>query len=205
MLMRSPLARDRRRPAGFIRPALPVLATKVPVGDGWLHELKHDGFRIVALKDGDDVRLWSRNGRNWTVEFAAIATAVMALPVARIVLDGEAVAHCPEGLPDFHALLGREGSARACLYAFDLLHLDADDLRALALVERRALLREHLKRAGDAIMFSDHLGGTDGEAMFRHACALGLEGIVSKRVTSRYKSGRCLSWVKIKNPGYERR
>jgi len=121
------------------------------------------------------------------------------------VLDGEAVAHCPKGLPDFHALLGREGSARACLYAFDLLHLDADDLRALALVERRALLREHLKRAGAAIMFSDHLGGTDGEAMFRHACAMGLEGIVSKRVTSRYKSGRCLSWVKIKNPGYERR
>jgi len=205
MLMRSPLARDRRRPAGFIRPALPVLATKVPVGDGWLHELKHDGFRIVALKDGDDVRLWSRNGRNWSADFLAITAAVMALPFTRIVLDGEAVAHCPKGLPDFHALLGREGSARACLYAFDLLHLDADDLRALALVERRALLREHLKRAGAAIMFSDHLGGTDGEAMFRHACAMGLEGIVSKRVTSRYKSGRCLSWVKIKNPGYERR
>src|SRR5215211_9235065 len=65
MLMRSPLARDRRSPPGFIRPALPVLATKVPAGDGWPHELKHDGFRIVAHKDGDEVRLWSRNGRNW--------------------------------------------------------------------------------------------------------------------------------------------
>src|SRR5215213_8149145 len=161
---------DRRQPPGFIRPCQPVLSAKVPVGDGWIHELKHDGFRIVALKDGDDVRLWSRNGRNWSAEFLANTAAVMALPFTRIVLDGEAVAHCPKGLPDFHALLGREGSARACLYAFDLLHLDADDLRALALVERRALLREHLKRAGAAIMFSDHLGGTDGEAMFRHAC-----------------------------------
>ena len=80
-------------------------------------------------------------------DFVAIADAVRALPASRVVLDGEAVAHCPEGLPDFHALLGREGCARACFYAFDLLHADADDLRGLTLVERRALLREHLKRA----------------------------------------------------------
>jgi bifunctional non-homologous end joining protein LigD len=157
MLMRSPLARDRRRPPGFIRPALPVLATTVPVGDGWLHELKHDGFRIVALKDGDEVRLWSRIGRNWSADFLAIRAAVMALPAARIVLDGEAVAHCPEGLPDFHALLGREGCARACLYAFDVLHVGADDLRGLTLVERRALLREHLKDADAAIIYSDYI------------------------------------------------
>jgi hypothetical protein len=65
MLMRSPLARDRRQPPGFIRPCQPVLSLKVPVGDGWIHELKHDGFRVIALKDGDEVRLWSRNGRNW--------------------------------------------------------------------------------------------------------------------------------------------
>jgi hypothetical protein len=96
MLMRSPLARDKRRPPGFIRPAQPVLATKVPTGDGWIHELKHDGFRIVALKYGDEVRLWSRNGRNWSGDFLAITAAVMALPATRIVLDGEAVAHCPQ-------------------------------------------------------------------------------------------------------------
>src|SRR5215208_4969626 len=75
VLMRSPLARDRRQPPGFIRPALPVLATKVPASDGWLHELKHDGFRIVAHKDGDEVRLCSRNGRNWSADFLAITTA----------------------------------------------------------------------------------------------------------------------------------
>ena len=93
MLMRSGLARDRRKPPGFIRPCQPVLSAKVPIGDGWIHELKHDGFRIVALKAGDDVRLWSRHGRNWSAEFVAITAALMALPFTRIVLDGEAVAH----------------------------------------------------------------------------------------------------------------
>jgi bifunctional non-homologous end joining protein LigD len=98
MLMRSPLARERRSPPGFIRPALPVLAMRMPDGDGWIHEVKHDGFRIVARKNGDEVRLWSRNGRNWSADFLAITAAVMALPVTRIALDGEAVAHCPEGM-----------------------------------------------------------------------------------------------------------
>jgi ATP-dependent DNA ligase len=110
MLMRSPLVRDRRQPPGFIRPCQPVLAERVPAGDGWLHELKHDGFRIIVHKEGDDVRLWSRNGRDWSAAFAA---AVMALPFARIVVDGEAVAHCPESLPDSHRILGRSGAATA--------------------------------------------------------------------------------------------
>ena len=131
--MRSPLARDRRHPPGFIRPALPVLSLKVSTGPQWIHELKHDGFRIVAHKDGDEVRLWSRNGRNWSADFVAIA-AVMALPVTRIVLDGEAVAHCSKGLPNFNALLLRSGAGTACLYAFDLLQADDEDLRGLALV-----------------------------------------------------------------------
>ncbi|MFL5005625.1 MAG: hypothetical protein ACJ8DK_09835 [Microvirga sp.] len=203
--MRSPLARDRRQPPGFIRPALPVLAITVPVGDGWIHELKHDGFRIVAHKDGDSVRLWSRNGRDWSAEFVAITRAIMGLAFARIVIDGEAVAHCPEGLPDFHALLGRSGAATACLYAFDLLHVGRDDLRRYELVERRALLRRYLKDAEPTLIYSDHMEGDKGEAMFRHACRLGLEGIVSKRSKSRYKSGRCDAWRKVKNPGYERR
>src|SRR5215207_1927346 len=80
MLMRSPLARDRRRPPGFIPPCQPVVAEKAPAGDGWLHELKHDGFRIIARKEGDSVRLWSRNGRDWTAEFVAIVTALRELP-----------------------------------------------------------------------------------------------------------------------------
>ena len=108
-----------------------MLAITVPVGDGWIHELKHDGFRIIAHKDGDEVRLWSRNGRNWSADFVAIRAAVMALPATRIVLDGEAVAH-------FHALLGARAALQRCLYAFDLLHVGRDDLRRYELVERRA-------------------------------------------------------------------
>jgi bifunctional non-homologous end joining protein LigD len=141
----SPLARDRRQPPGFVRPCQPVISLKVPVGDGWIHELKHDGFRIIARKEGDHVRLWSRNGRNWSAEFVAITAALGELP-ADFVLDGEAVAHCSEGLPDFHGLLGRDGKRTACLYAFDLLHLRATDLRPVELVGRRAMLKKLIPR-----------------------------------------------------------
>src|SRR5215218_10628985 len=81
------------RPPGFIVPCRPVLAAKVPAGDGWLHELKHDGYRVIAFKDGERVRLWSRNGREWSAEFVAITKALRALPFRRVMLDGEAVSH----------------------------------------------------------------------------------------------------------------
>jgi ATP-dependent DNA ligase len=148
---------------------------------------------ILAFKDGDTVRLWSRNGR-------AIKEAMHALPFKRVILDGEAVAHCLDGLPDFHRLLGH-GQATACLYAFDLLWLEAQDVRGLELIGRRRLLQKALKKAGPVLRFSEHLSAAEGEAMFRHACAMGL----SKRLTSRYKSGACRSWLKVKNPAYERR
>ena len=135
----------RHWPPGFVRPCQPVISLKVPVGDGWIHELKHDGFRIIARKERDHVRLWSRNGRNWSAEFVAITAALGELP-ADFVLDGEAVAHCSHGLPDFHGLLGRDGKRTACLYAFDLLHLRATDLRPVELVGRRAMLKKLIPR-----------------------------------------------------------
>src|SRR5215203_3250910 len=209
MLMRTPTrwARPKLlRPPGFIVPCRPTLAAKVPTGDDWIHELKHDGFRIIAHKDGGErVHLWSRNGRDRSGDFVAIADAVRALPASRIVLDGEAIAHCLEGLPHFNRLLSSDGKASACLYAFDLLWLEAQDLRGVELIGRRRMLVKALKKAGPALRFSEHMEGADGEAMFRHACAMGLEGIVSKRVASRYKSGSCVAWVKVKNPEYERR
>ena len=151
----------------------------MPTGDDWIHELKHDGFRIIAHKDGGErVHLWSRNGRDRSGDFVAIADAVRALPASRIVLDGEAVAHCLEGLPDFHRLLSNDKQATACLYAFDLLWLEAQDLRGVELIGRRRMLVKALKKAGPALRFSEHMEGADGEAMFRHACAMNLEGIV---------------------------
>ncbi|MFL5132972.1 MAG: DNA ligase [Microvirga sp.] len=206
--MRTPSRWDRPkliRPPGFILPCRPTLAAKVPTGDGWLHELKHDGFRIIAHKDGERVHLWSRNGRDRTGDFVAIADAMRALPFWRVMLDGEAVTHCLEGLPDFHKLMSRDGQSTACLYAFDLIWLEAQDLRGVELIGRRRMLQKALKKAGPALRFSEHMAGAAGEAMFRHACAMGLEGIISKRVASRYKSGSCIAWVKIKNRSYERR
>jgi bifunctional non-homologous end joining protein LigD len=130
---------------------------------------------------------------------------VRALPFRRVMLDGEAVTHCLEGLPDFHKLMSRDGQSTACLYAFDLIWLEAQDLRGVELIGRRRMLQKALKKAGPALRFSEHMSGAAGEAMFRHACAMGLEGIVSKRVASRYKSGSCVAWMKVKNPAYERR
>jgi bifunctional non-homologous end joining protein LigD len=115
MLMRTPqrwVRPKRLQPPGFIVPCQPTLAHKVPAGDGWIHELKHDGFRILAFKDGDTVRLWSRNGRDWSAEFVAITEAMRGLPFKRIMLDGEAVAHCLEGLPHFHKLFRRRAGER---------------------------------------------------------------------------------------------
>jgi bifunctional non-homologous end joining protein LigD len=131
------------------------------------------------LKDDDTVRLWSRNGRDWSAEFVAITEAMRGLPFKRVMFDGEAVAHCLDGLPDFHRLLG-DGQATACFYAFDLLWLEAQDVRGLELIGRRRMLQKALKKAGPVLRFSEHLEGLRGEAMFRHACAMGLEGIVSK-------------------------
>jgi ATP dependent DNA ligase domain len=116
-------------PARFIKPCQPTLSDKAPSGPLWLHEIKHDGYRIIACKSGDQVRLWSRNGRDWSREFLAVTEALRALRVEEIVLDGEAMAHCKDGLPDFHGLRAEEGGAGACLFAFDLLRLNGEDLR----------------------------------------------------------------------------
>ena len=131
------------------------------------------------------MHLWSRNGRDRSDDFVAIAEALRALPFSRVMLDGEAVAHCLEGLPHFHRLLAGDGQASACLYAFDLIWLEAQDLRGVELIGRRRMLQKALKKAGPALRFSEHMAGAAGEAMFRHACAMGLEGIISKRVASR--------------------
>src|SRR3954451_13931698 len=107
------LARDKLSHEGFIEPCQPVLSGVVPVGPDWIHELKHDGWRILARKDGDRVRLWSRNGRNWTADFPGIVAALVALPIQSCVLDSEAVTHDQEGWPDFHRLQSKTGRERA--------------------------------------------------------------------------------------------
>ena len=112
-----PATRDRRSPAGFIRPCQPVLAHKVPTGPEWIHELKWDGWRIVARRDGDSVCLWSRNGRNWIDTFPSIVAAIQRLEVEDVVIDGEAACLLEDGRPDFDALRSKRARRDARLIA----------------------------------------------------------------------------------------
>jgi bifunctional non-homologous end joining protein LigD len=202
MLWRTPKRFRRTPPAGFILPCQPLLVDRPPAGSGWLHEVKHDGYRIIARKDGGRVTLWSRYGTNFTDRLPKIAEAICSLAAERAVIDGEAVTLRSDGHSDFVALRTKVGSARACLVAFDLLCLNGEDFRQRPLEERRAALSPLV--AGVAhILFSDALSA-EGAVVFAHACKLGLEGIVSKRAGSRYSSGNSRQWVKTKNPAFVR-
>jgi bifunctional non-homologous end joining protein LigD len=200
MLSRSP---PPTRPAGFIEPCLPTLASEVPSGPLWVHEIKHDGYRFICRRDGERVRVFSRNGRDWTDRVPLIAEALLALPVLSATVDGEGVVVDERGLSDFDCLrsaVGRRGSRAAFLFAFDLLELDGEDLRLRPWDERRAALARLLRKAGDGVRLTEHLDGGDGATVFRHACAMGLEGIVAKRRDRPYRSGQSPHWVKVKNP-----
>ena len=198
----SPKRSWRTPPAGFILPCQPLLVPKPPAGLGWLHEVKHDGCRIIARKDGSRVTLWTRHGTNVTDRFPKVAEAVCSLVTESVLIDGEAVAVRPDGHSDFAALRTKAGSARACLVAFDLLNLNGEDFRQRPIEERRAALSP-LVAGVHCILFSDALVA-EGELVFTKACALGLEGIVSKRAGSRYSSGNSRQWLKSKNPEFER-
>ena len=204
MLWRTSSARFwRNLPAGFIQPCQPTLVANPPAGPGWLHEVKHDGFRILARKQGERVEVWSRRGAMFRDRFPRIAEAVGALPVDNALIDGEAVVFLPDGHSDFAGLLTKAGGERASFVAFDLLGLEADDLRQRPLEERRDALAQ-LVRGVDGIVFSEALA-TEGAIVFAHACKLGLEGIVSKRAGSRYRSGTSRNWLKVLNPEFQRR
>jgi bifunctional non-homologous end joining protein LigD len=164
--------------------------------------VKHDGFRTLVRKQGERVDVWSRYGTDFTAKFLNIAAAVAALPAEDALIDGEAVAFLPGGHSDFGALRTKAGGARASLVAFDLLSLEGDDLRQRPLEERRKAL-SHLVAGVDGIQFSASVAG-EGATVFAHACQLGLEGIVSKRGGSRYKSGASRNWLKCLSPEFER-
>jgi ATP-dependent DNA ligase len=192
-----------RRPPGFIEPCLPTLARTVPIGPQWVHEIKHDGFRFICRRESDRVRVFSRRGHDWTDRVPLIAEALAKLRVRSVTIDGEGVVCRPDGVSDFDRLrvaVGRMGSRDAFLYAFDLLEIDGEDLRAYEWHVRRATLRSLLKKSKPGIQLSEHLEGADGDAVFHHACTMGLEGIVAKRRDRPYRSGRSPDWIKVKNP-----
>jgi len=173
--------------------------TTLPSGGQWLHEIKHDGFRIIARKNGDRVRLYSRPGNDLTYRFPLIVEALARLRSRSCIIDGEAVACDDAGMSSFDRIRYRRHDATVFLYAFDLIELNGDDLRRDPLEVREATLASTLAKAGPGIRFNEHIEG-DGPTVFAHACKMGLEGIVSKRKDSAYRSGRSPDWLKMKNP-----
>ncbi len=181
------------------------LATRVkapPAGDNWLHEIKFDGYRTELRFDRGKVQFLTRRGLDWTDRFAGLVEPATGLRAQSALIDGEVVVLDEHGVSDFGALqemLGEGKKARLLYYAFDLLHLDGQDLTGLPLERRKAALRDLLSSYGanDSIRYSDHVAAT-GEEFYSQACRLALEGVISKRRDSLYRSGRGEAWVKSK-------
>jgi bifunctional non-homologous end joining protein LigD len=190
---------QRTLPAGFIAPCLPTKTTQLPSGGQWLHEIKHDGFRIIARKSNGPVRLYSRPGNDFTRRFPLIVEALERLRSRACIIDGEAVACDDNGVASFDLIRHHRANGSVFLFAFDLIELNGDDLRRDPLEVRKATLASVLAKAGPGIRFNEHIEG-DGPSVFAHACKMGLAGIVSKRKDSAYRSGRSPDWLKMKNP-----
>jgi bifunctional non-homologous end joining protein LigD len=177
------------------RPQLALLVKTPPDGDDWLHELKLDGFRIGVEIDHGKVRLLSRREKEWTGEFPSVVAGAKRLPVKTALIDGELAGVLPDGRTSMHAM----GGAATAFFAFDIIHLDGEDLTPLPLVERKERLRRALgPDPPPPFRWVDHVVG-DGAAFFAEACRLRIEGIVSKLRASPYKLGaRNATWQKIK-------
>jgi bifunctional non-homologous end joining protein LigD len=192
--------RVRQLPAGFIEPCLPSPADGPPSGANWIHEIKRDGYRLMARRGSVGIRLMTRRGNDWSDRFPLVVEAVNHLKVRSCLIDGEVVCCDERGLARFDVLGRRRNEAVAFLYAFDLLGLDGTDLRREPIEVRKAMLASILRKARHGVRLNDHLEHPEGHVVFHHACKLGVEGIVSKRLGSRYRSGRSSDWLKFKNP-----
>jgi bifunctional non-homologous end joining protein LigD len=181
-------------------PAIPTRGTKVPASPDWIHEIKYDGFRLIVHRDGDRVRLLTRNGHDWSGRYPRIVESALKNRTKQFVIDGEAVILGLNGVSDFEALYSGRHNDEVQFYAFDVLALDGDDLRQLPLSMRKINLSRLLARRPDGIFVAPFEQGEIGPDLFRAACGMGLEGLVSKRRDRAYRGGRCNHWIKIKNP-----
>jgi len=135
------------RLSGFIEPCQPSKVMRPPSGPLWVHEIKHDGYRLMVRRDGARVRCFTRNGHDWADRFPAIVDAALRIKATSFLMDGEAVIARDDGTPDFHALRSKRRGHEAVLFAFDLIEHDGDDLRDLPLLERKRRLKKLLGRA----------------------------------------------------------
>jgi bifunctional non-homologous end joining protein LigD len=184
----------------FVEPALATRAERAPESDAWIHEIKYDGYRIQAAVSGDSVRLYTRTGLDWTGKFQSVADALTALHLKDVLLDGEVAIAQASGKTDFSALQKalESGVAKGVSYfVFDLLADGATDLRKTPLIDRKARLSKLLAKAKAPIRVSPHFEGNGPDVLdaFR---TQGLEGVVSKKASSTYRSGRTNAWLKVK-------
>jgi bifunctional non-homologous end joining protein LigD len=180
---------------GFIAPALASSIERVPSGERWVHEIKFDGYRVQLHIANESVRMFTRSGHDWTNRFKKIANEAFLISAGSTIIDGEVVVPAADGTTDFSVLQNqlKGKSDKLVMVAFDLLYLNGYDLRKMPLVARKALLKKLI--ANTAIQFSESFE-IDGPEMFKHACGIGLEGVVSKVRDSKYVSGWGNDWVK---------
>ena len=199
---RKPSPRPAEGAAGrlpaFREPQLATLVDAVPTGNGWLHEMKYDGYRALVAVGKGGPKVFTRSGLDWTEKFAATAEAAAELPAGSALIDGEVVAF-REGKPDFSTLQETlsAGTGALSFFAFDLLELDGEDVSKLPQLERKEKLRALLAGADPRLQFSEHVLGA-GEKLFEAMCREGYEGIVSKRADAPYRGTRTKSWLKVK-------
>ncbi len=185
----------------FVPPMMPTLVEQPPSGDDWLHELKYDGYRTQLVISPTGIRAFTWAGQDATIRYRPLMEAAAELPCRAAILDGEVIVQDAQGRPDFDALAPAIARApeRLIFMAFDLLHLNGRDLLREPLEGRRGWLQQALGECGAQrpIQFSAHIEG-GGPDFFQAVDAMGLEGMVSKKRGSRYRSGSSKSWLNIK-------
>lgn len=184
-----------------IHPELATLVKKPPIGDEWLHEIKFDGYRIMCFIKDKKIKFMTRNQKDWTEKFKELQHEIQKLNLKSAILDGEIIALNQKNQSDFQLLTNSFNKQKKSIlsYAvFDLLYYQGQDLRDWALQDRKQLLRALIPLDNKKIIFSSHLNGNVGDIFFKKACKKGLEGIVSKKRSSPYLSGRNRNWLKIK-------
>ncbi len=193
------------KPPGFRAPQLATLVDAIPTGNGWLHEIKFDGYRALAACAGEKVAIYTRSGQDWTEKFAPLVRQLAALDLPPCLIDGEIVAFGGDGNPSFSALQSvlkrghgaQKDSDAMALFAFDLLELDGQDLAAFPTIERKERLEALLAHAVPPIQVADHVIGA-GEKLYRAMCDAGQEGIIAKKIDAPYRNARSKAWVKVK-------
>jgi bifunctional non-homologous end joining protein LigD len=182
--------------------SLPTKSEKVPAGCDWIHEIKYDGYRMLLIRDQERVGLISRSGHDWGKDFPLVVAGALKLHQKHFAIDGEVVVLGKDGISNFEALASRKHDKQAQFYAFDMVADNSEDLRPLALSLRKDKLAQLLSRPVDGIFTAEYEQRDIGDDLFRAACKMGLEGIVSKRLDRAYGAGRCKHWLKTKNPAH---